>query len=235
MIQITTEDSIPAGYIDLDTLVEWAGNYNDGDVGRIFEAIKRYGYNRTVSVWTDNVVMAGNHTMKALKLLRLNGVQPPGKSIIQQGDKWYVQYTDMSHLDESEALGYAIADNRLASMATHDDDRLLDYLLQIQERGGDDALLATGYDDDALEYLMGLYAENQPEFDGGGAAGSSGDDLGAVPAPEANIKMFQLYLTRDNYQDFYDRVVIVGAAMGLDNPTDTIIKLVNNAYHSSRE
>lgn len=44
--------------ISIQTLVEWADNYNRGDVEAIARAILRYGYNGVVRVWRDNVGMA---------------------------------------------------------------------------------------------------------------------------------------------------------------------------------
>ena len=86
----------PSRYKPLSALVEWADNYHVSDVTRIALSIRRFGFNAALRVWRDNVVLAGNHSMKALRLIREEGARPdidlhfPPVHILIDGDEWYV-------------------------------------------------------------------------------------------------------------------------------------------------
>lgn len=158
----------------LSDLSNWQDNYNEGDVGLISAIIARYGYNRSISVWQDGVVMAGNHTLLALKLLKEQGYEPPANIEVKDGE-WYIQTTSCAHLDYEAAQDYAIADNRAAARASQDEGKLVALLKTIHAQDnerGDNRLEVIGYDPADILDLMrnaGLIGKD----DGGqGAAGS---------------------------------------------------------------
>lgn len=148
-------------YKPLSELVEWQDNYNRGDVEAIARSIRRFGMNQALRVWRDNIVMAGNHTLKALLLIKKQGAIPaldrsfPPQNVVIIKDDWHVQYVDVSHLDSLEAKAYAIADNHLARQAVTDDRLLAQYLQEIvgEDRG---AFAATGYDREKLDALLSV-------------------------------------------------------------------------------
>lgn len=111
----------------------WQANYRQGDVQMIARSIQRFGYNRSVSLWRDNVVIAGNHTVKALKYLEDNQADAPKNVIVGKDGDWSIEVTDVSHLDEQEAEAYAIADNRASDIATNDNEQLASLLSQLHE------------------------------------------------------------------------------------------------------
>lgn len=146
-------------YKALSVLKEWRDNYNRGDVEGIALSIRRFGMNQSLRVWRDNVVMAGNHTLKALRLIQQEGAKPsldrqfPPENVIVKGDEWYVQFVDVSHLDTLEAKAFAIADNALARKAVTDDRLLAQYLSEIVT-ASEPMLEATGYDRAGLDALL---------------------------------------------------------------------------------
>lgn len=167
----TNESLILHGYTPLDDLQLWDGNYNHGDIGRIYASLKKFGVNKGVSKWraapTDPwVVVAGNHTVIVLTWLRKDKrladsnntpFEIKGTALVIVGGVWYVQAASCEHLTKDQAVAYAIADNRIASLATQDDQllsRYLDGLLTLAQETEDAELLtATGYDYEDVEIL----------------------------------------------------------------------------------
>lgn len=146
-------------YKRLSELTEWADNYNSGDVEAIALSIRRFGFNGALRVWGMSVVMAGNHTLKALKLIQSEGAKPdidrsfPPQNVLVKGDDWYVAYIDVSHLDPLEAKAFAIADNETARRASRDEALLVQYLKEIAEQ--DRVLLeATAAEDKVLRRMF---------------------------------------------------------------------------------
>lgn len=165
-------------YKPLSSLHEWKDNYNSNDVTEIARSIRRFGFNSALRVWRGDIVMAGNHTCKALKLIQQQGTNAdldrawPPANVIVEGDEWYVQWIDVSHLDEMEAKAYAIADNHLARKAVTDDRLLAQYLQEIAE-SDPKMLVATGFDNKSMDRLIAQVAEEIMD---------SGDD----PGPEVD-------------------------------------------------
>lgn len=162
-------------YYPLHELKNWEGNYNNGDVGGIYSSIKRFGFNRSISVWVDSegtpIIIAGNHTMLALRWLQRDKITVKGTGVfVDESGTWFVQCSDSSHLSFAEAKAYAIADNRWAAMASQDDALLLKYLQEIKDTGDEDLQQAVGYTDDDLAWLEEVVAG------GGEGAGSAGSD-----------------------------------------------------------
>ncbi len=175
--------------INIQALHEWEDNYNQGDVMAIARAILRYGYNGAVRVWRDGVVMAGNHTTKALKYLQFLGPKQalqklgfvpqgqdpdpdsikwfswPPKHITEFEGDWYVRWVDVSHLDYPEAVAFAIADNRTAEKAAKDETKLAELLKGIKE---DDptAVSATGYSDSEVAAMLNAMLNDSETSDG---------------------------------------------------------------------
>lgn len=182
--QMTDAPDGTKSWVNLNDLVTWKGNYNEGDVGGIYTSIVQFGYNRTISVWQDNIVMAGNHTMLALKMAKNAGMTPvlPTDDVVLSdkqflthnitvdaiGD-WYVLVSDCSHLTHLQAIAYAIADNEWSSRAVRDESMLLTHLQAVaddaEQSGNDDMILATGYDNDELELLTVLVADDAQTLD----------------------------------------------------------------------
>lgn len=155
-------------YKPLASLREWEDNYNHGDVEAIALSIRRFGMNSALRVWRDEIVMAGNHTLKALRLIQEQGAKPkldhvfPPQNIVVKGNEWFVQYVDVSHLEPLEAKAYAIADNNLARQAVTDDQKLAEYLQEIMA-GSEQAFKATGYNREGLNALLTVIGKRSLE------------------------------------------------------------------------
>lgn len=143
----------------LSALTEWEDNYNRGDVALIARSIRRFGFNGSLRVWGSGIVLAGNHTLKALRLIQSQGADPaldhqfPPTNVIVDGDEWYVSFIDVSHLDPLEAKGFAIADNTSARKAVVDEVRLADFLKEIRDHD-QTMLLSTGHTVEQVNELV---------------------------------------------------------------------------------
>lgn len=157
-------------YKPLSHLQAWDANYNHNDLSILAHSIRRFGFNGAPRVWRSNTVIAGNHITQSLKLIKSEGARPdldrqyPPENVLVDGDEWYVQWVDVSHLSDLDAKAFAIADNELAKQAVADDDLLAAYL---QEIAADDpsSFEATGYDDERLEALLAGLLDDSDESD----------------------------------------------------------------------
>lgn len=164
-----------AQYKPLSSLQVWADNYNVGDVEAIALSIRRFGFNGALRVWGANIVMAGNHSLLALRQIKEQGANPeldrtfPPEHILVAKGEWYVRYIDVSHLDPLEAKAYAIADNQTVRLAVPDEKKLTQYLREIGER--DKRLIAAmGFDEVQVQDMIRRYSTQElpaafPEYD----------------------------------------------------------------------
>lgn len=171
-----------AKYRSLASLHEWRDNYNSNDVARIARSIRRFGFNNALRVWRDEIVMAGNHTLKALRLIKSEGPKEeldhryPPHNIMVEDDEWYVPIIDVSHLDEVEARAFAIADNQLARMSVVDERLLTQYLKEINE--ADPGMFgATGFEKRTLNRMVAQFLEAASKANDPGAQLDRGEEL----------------------------------------------------------
>jgi len=142
----------------LNGLIVWPENYNRGDVEAIALSIRHFGFNNAPRIWRDVHVRANNHTVLALRLIQSEGARPgldhsyPPQNVHVDNGAWSIDTVDISHLSESEAVAFAIADNEIARSSVRDDRLLLEYL----ESMVGDVRLAVGFDDSALNDLRAL-------------------------------------------------------------------------------
>lgn len=119
--------------VPLSELQLWERNYRRGNVEAVKASIQRFGFRRPLSVWHGNVVMAGNHTLKALREMESAGMTVPCRLTADPVGDWLIPCVDVSDLTEEEAKAYAIADNATADLATNDGaalDVLLDEIME---------------------------------------------------------------------------------------------------------
>lgn len=148
----TQTSTVTVAYRDITTLKLWRRNYRRGDVGAILHSIVAFGFNGVLRVWRGDVVVAGNHMLQALLQLKASG-QPAPRGIAVVSGRWLAPCLDVSHLSESEAEAYAIADNRTQERAESDLEQLASLLATLAAEN--EALLtATGYDGDELDALL---------------------------------------------------------------------------------
>ncbi len=165
----------------IQDLKPWPDNYNKGDIRAIARSILMFGFNSALRVWQDGVVMAGNHSLLALRLLcemgpdesirQLLGEEVlaavranqrpalpwPPTHVEQSGGTWLAPTIDVTHLSRDQAIAYAIADNQTARLASQDPELLARYLSELLEHDLI-AFQATGYSEDDLRELLAMVA-----------------------------------------------------------------------------
>jgi hypothetical protein len=148
-------------------LTLWPENYNSGDVGKIMYSIVRFGVGNALRTWGE-IVIAGNHTLKALWQLQEAGPEickyiglpdaawPPANVVIGEKGEWLVDTVPMDHLSYPEAEAFAVADNEIARQSARDNGALAK-LLQRLATEDNTAFRATGMDEDDIAFLLSNY------------------------------------------------------------------------------
>lgn len=217
---------------DIDALKVWGvddkthgENYNEGDVGLIAEGIRQYGFAGVAKVWKDNQLRGGNHTVMAVRSIKQQGRQPedkiwPPKNIAVRDGKWFVPCVSVAHLSETEAIGFAIFDNRAAAKASQNDEFLFEYLSNLRESEDD---LITGYDDDDYALLAKLMHEPvtmEPLTNG--VEASFDTFMNA-----SSIKQIVLYMDTTKFISTVERLSRVMTENGLENNTEVVLFLLD--------
>ena len=109
--------------VPIDSLILDPGNarkHNEKNIEAIKGSLARWEQQKPIVVSKDNVVIAGNGTLTALRAL--------GKTEV-----WITR----TELSGAEAIAYALADNRTAELASWDDEILGRSLQALREDGLD--------------------------------------------------------------------------------------------------
>jgi ParB-like chromosome segregation protein Spo0J len=121
-----------------------ARKHDERNMETIVGSLRRFGQQTPIVVDKSNVVRAGNARLEAAKRIGWDTIQ-----IVR------------TELTSSDAIAYAIADNRTSELAEWDDDILAAQLQGLLTE--DEALLdAAGFDEDELAALL-----DEPDFDPG--------------------------------------------------------------------
>lgn len=108
-------------WMALDALTLWERNYNHGDIPRIKNSIRKFGWRNALRVW-HGTVMCGNHSTIALRQVFADGWDEPfGKALRFEAGRWEVSIISMDDLSQTDAQAFAAADNFLASLAKPDE------------------------------------------------------------------------------------------------------------------
>lgn len=141
--------------VSVDRLVPHPQNPRRGDVGVIGESIGANGFYGTVLAQkSTGHVLAGNHRLQA--------------AIAAGAETIPVTWADV---DDETALRILLADNRTNDLAAYDDAQLRDVLLGLA------ALEGTGFDDEALNEVLGRLVEEDPSEP---PAGSYAEQYGVI-------------------------------------------------------
>jgi ParB-like chromosome segregation protein Spo0J len=124
--------------VSVKSLKEFPGNARRGDVKLIAESLQRRSQYKPLVVSSDDVVLAGNHTLRAAQSLGWTEV-----------DIWRLNLRS----DDSRATEIVLADNRISDLASFDDAALLELLESLPE------LDASGYSDHDLNELLKQIAD----------------------------------------------------------------------------
>ena len=133
--------------LPIDTLSNHSMNPRMGDVSAIKQSMLTNGIFRPIVVnkgthtGRTNEVLAGNHSLKAMREL---AQEHPQDTRWQNIDVWLID------VDEEHATRIVLADNRTADLGRYDNDILLELLDNL-----DGNYLGTGYDEDDIGRLLG--------------------------------------------------------------------------------
>jgi DNA modification methylase len=133
-----------------------ARKHGEKNIATIVASLRRFGQQKPIVVDSSGVVRAGNGTLEAARQLGWDTIE--------------IQRTELT---SSDAIAYAIADNRTSELAEWDDD-ILAAQLQGLLTEDEELLDAAGFDEDELEALLG-------ELDDDGTTGEIIED--EVPEP----------------------------------------------------
>lgn len=123
--------------VGVDTLQEHPNNPRDGDVGAIVTSLQRNGMYRPLVVQrSTNFVLAGNHTLRAARLVMMPQVA--------------VVFADV---DDATAARILLVDNRASDLASYRDEELAALLHDLATNND---LLGTGYSPDDVDDLLAV-------------------------------------------------------------------------------
>ncbi len=138
--------------LQLDELISDPANarkHSPENLEAIEQSLRRFGPARSIVIDKDGIVRAGNGTLEAAKAAGIKSVR-----VVQASDEELVAVL-RNDWSDSEAAGYAIADNRAAELAEWDDDVLRKTLASLKaDTDADDILESLGFDDKALDDLL---------------------------------------------------------------------------------
>jgi ParB-like chromosome segregation protein Spo0J len=128
-----------------------ARKHGEKNIATIVASLRRFGQQKPIVVDSSGVVRAGNGTLEAAKQLGWDTIE--------------IQRTELT---SSDAIAYAIADNRTSELAEWDDD-ILAAQLQGLLTEDEELLDAAGFDEDELAELLGGDGNDDEEIERSGA------------------------------------------------------------------
>jgi hypothetical protein len=153
---MTYSDNRQIEYIALEELITrmHPRNPKSHNIGAIIESYRSHGY--VASGVIDNrtgLFLAGHGRIAALNMMRKQGMDAP-RGIRNGGDDWLVPVqVGYESENDSAALAYLAADNKLTIDGGWDEPALAE-LLQEVHNSGEVALEATGFSGDELDELL---------------------------------------------------------------------------------
>ena len=182
-------------------------------VQKVIKSIREYGNNQPIVVDQDNVIVVGHTRWKALKEL---------------GRK--KAFVIKKEFEKGKAMAYRIMDNRSAEESKWDNKLLASELNILKDFDFD--LDLTGFN---LSELENLSKDKELEFK---QDPNTLMDNFTTEFPEgmqvSHIKMVQLFLTIETEKQFKIWIAELQKQLGTDNLTDTVYKVIENAYNNSQ-
>ena len=200
--------------IDIDLIKPYKNNPREipmESVQKVMSSIREFGNNQPIVVDKDNIIVVGHTRWKALK---------------QLGEK--KAYIVKKDFTKNNAMAYRIMDNRSGEESKWENKLLAEELNILKDEAFN--LDFTGFD---LTELENLSQDKLLNF-----KANNKDDTGFnVEFPSdmeiSHVKMIQLFLNTDTEKNFRLWVSELQKKLGTDNLTDTVYKIVNDAYDNS--
>jgi len=182
-------------------------------IQKVVKSIREYGNNQPIVIDQDNVIVVGHTRWKALKLL---------------GRK--KAFVIKKEFEKGKAMAYRIMDNRSAEESKWDNKLLASELNILKDFNFD--LDLTGFN---LSELENLSKDKELEFK---QDPNTLMDNFTTEFPEgmqvSHIKMVQLFLNIETEKSFRVWILELQKQLGTDNLTDTVYKVIENAYNNSQ-
>ena len=201
--------------IDIDLIKPYKNNPREipmESVQKVMSSIREFGNNQPIVVDSDNVIVVGHTRWKALKQL--------GKK------KAFIIKKDFK---KNDAMAYRIMDNRSGEESKWENKLLAEELKILKDE--DFNLDLTGFN---LTELENLSKDKALAF----KSNNKKDDGFNVEFPAdmqiSHVKMVQLFLNTDTEKNFRLWISELQKQLGTDNLTDTVYKIVNDAYDNSK-
>jgi hypothetical protein len=207
-----------------------AREHSERNISAVANSLNEFGQRKPIVVNKKNkVIEAGNGTFEAAKSLG-----------------WTHLAAVFGEDDEETAIGYALADNRTAELATWNDEILGELLQSISDN--ESVTIATGFTDDEIAELCSVATEDMtpsddlvsqitaPESGSGEApatpaeagegSGDSGDDYDDEDVSATHVRMVQLFFNSETIDPFMNKIMALRGKFETDNVTDTVAKAV---------
>lgn len=185
---------------------------NNEAVAVVASSIQEYGFRQPIVIDEDNVILAGHTRHLASLELGLEAVP----------------VHVAANLTDAQKQSFRLMDNKASELSTWDRDMLKAELAEIANFDFDMTL--TGF---SLEEIARLSGDSLLQF-----ATEVDDD---EPVEEVlgdyeitNVKMVHLYLNTETEPKFREMCSALEQSMKTENMTDTVFKVIENAYNSAK-
>tara|TARA_R100001594_G_scaffold60327_1_gene94265 strand:- start:19163 stop:19834 length:672 start_codon:yes stop_codon:yes gene_type:complete len=207
--------------IKLSKLKEYPNNPRKGDVDSIAVSLAAHGQFKPLIVNSENVILAGNHTFKAMQTLGWEEAQ--------------VLVVDAT---EEQAKKIVLVDNRLSDLAEYDYSILSGILGELFDVGD---LEATGFDPDAVDNMLEVAVTEFEQFEGGYAI--SDEELEIIknkrqnqtPAQESGVPLrdIPIPLKDKEHEKFKEVVLAITRDKGYTS-TEAILFCLEYVYNKNK-
>jgi len=214
-------------YAPLSELQERSGNPKEHDIGAIYESIKRFGFIAPIVVDTKSgKLVAGHGRLETLKILKKEKLKPPPNIEVDSNDEWLVPVVEVEFENDTEAMAYTVADNKLVELGGWNDEYLLQALQDIHINSNLDAVGFELEDIDDLLKRTGTMGDEKSLFlsqflDEVGEDMSKSEYVGN----DGDVVYFKLTfaLTEEQRQKVLDGIKQVKKENNLNNSTDALV------------
>lgn len=200
--------------VPLSELETHPENAKLGNVEAIKESLERFGQVRPIVVQrSTSYVVAGNHTMKAVRELG-----------------WDTIAAVRIDMDDDEALAYLTADNRTGELGGYNDEQLAKNLEKLMLTG---KLLGTGYTPDDVDDLLASM-DAMPEVDPGEFEGTnavSDEQLAErfKNRSQVALRQFVLMYEQDTATEVEGMFRTLERAWGMSGARDVVLEALRRA------
>ena len=205
--------------VAVEKLESHPNNPRRGDVDTIVESLKTNGQFRPIVISSDNVVLAGNHTLQAAVKLGLPKIDVVRLPITGDSD---------------EAVRVMLADNRSSDMSTYDDADLIVLLESLTDLEG------TGYIPDDLTDLMYISEMHLNADDSSTTYTPTSEDKVGISKnlsvlkdeyAEKSVRSVILAYSLEDFEEIAQLLMTAREMLSLESNADVVLQLLreNNA------